>query len=212
MADEAGGNEGDKQESSKDVLESPEVKAALERAREEARNEGYRKGQSDTDKATQAALDKAKTAEEKLAALEKAQFENLSEEERQKKMIERIYENLQNGNESKVQQDAPATTSKDEPKADPNSKLKEVAKSEGLDPDKLDFTSTESFLKSWNEQVKGGKKDPDESNSDEDESGGKSKSGGAVDSGGGNPAKTDITKVQPTDIFRKAHAKNHGGS
>lgn len=207
MAEDASGNNDGKA----DVLEDPKVKEAIEAARKEANSEGYRKGQSDTDKATQEALAKAKTAEDKLAELENQRFENLSDEDKQKEIINRLWKKEQNpdpvaDDKGKSRQD-PAPT---EPNpADPKSKLVEAAKEAGLDPEKLDFSNgTEAFLKSWTKELREGKGSESESSSEEDT---KSKSGGPVDRGGGSPASTDITKVNPLNIFANAYNKNHGG-
>jgi hypothetical protein len=206
LAEDAGGNK------ETDVLEDPKVKEAIEAARKEANSEGYRKGQSDTDKATQEALSKAETAEKKLAELENQRFENLSDEDKQKEIINRLWKKEQNpdpvaDDKGKSRQD-PAPT--DPNPADPKSKLVEAAKEAGLDPEKLDFSNgTEAFLRSWTKELRDGKSTESESSSEEDDK--KSKSGGPVDRGGGAPASTDITKVNPNNIFANAYNKNHGG-
>ena len=211
MADEAGGNN---DEGTKDVLEDPKVKEAIEAARKEANSEGYRKGQSDTDKATQEALGKAETAQAKLTELENQRFENLSDEDKQKEIIKRLWAKEQNPtpkpeDKGKSSQD-PAQSDPDP--ADPKIKLVEAAKEAGLDPEKLDFTNgTEAFLKSWTKELREGKGKDSESSSEEDEEESKSKSGGPVDRGGGSPASKDISKVNPNNIFANAYNKKHGG-
>lgn len=209
MAEASGNNE-----DSKDVLESPEVKAAIEAAKKQAESDGYRKGQSDTDKSTQAALDKATDAQTKLTALENQRFENLSDDDKQKEIINKMWaeRNLPTStvDEGKSSQD-PAP--KPDSKADPKQQLVEAAKAEGLDPSKLDMDSgTAKFLASWSRLVKEGKGSEAESSSEEDKEQSSSKSGGPVDRGGGSPTATDITKVNPNNIFANAFNKNHGGS
>ena len=201
-------DESKKDESKTDVLESPEVKAAIEAARKEANSDGYKKGQSDQNKATQTAMDAKKTAEEKVAELEKQRFEGLSPEDQTKDIVKKLWEDR---NAPKPeQQDAPASDPKTDKKEEEPNKLIEAAKEAGLDPDKLVMNKgTAAFLKSVREA--GGKESGSGSGEDTEGEGDKpkSKSGGPVDGGGGSPAGTDITKVIPTDIFAKSYK---GGS
>lgn len=210
------GEKGDKSDSQTDVLESPEVKAALEAARKEGNSEGYRKGQSDGDTARQAALDSAKTSEEALTLLEKQRFDAMSSEDQNKEMVRKLYEG-RNPPKAKEPEQQKASDSKPDADKKPdgdNAALIEAAKEAGLDPEKLDMDhGMTKFLASVAKaQKEGSEKGSKGSDSEEDKDKTKSKSGGPVDGSGGSVIGTDITKVNPEDIFRNVHSKKHGGS
>lgn len=213
MPDEGSGNNDDGDQKVA-VLDSAEVKEAIEAAVKEAKDESYRKGQSDQNKATQVALDAAKTAQDKIDVLEKSQFDSLSDEDKQKRMVETLYKerNLGKGDSSE-QQDGP--DSDDNAKSDAEkarTKLEEAVKAEGIDPADVDMDNgsakfIQSLLKA--REAKDSQGEDGEDNTEGKDSKEKDPNGGPVDQGGGGAPMKDIKKANTYDIFANAYK---GGS
>ena len=173
------------------------VGEAAATAAKEADTKAYRRFQSDLDKATAA----NSNAEKEIADLKKKQIEALPEDERLKAMIEELYKRTNAPPSTPKDDDGDKPTdSTDKPSDDPQeqaqTKLKEVAKKLGLDPDKLDFNDPEKFFKGIIEQTKAGDKEEDDEKED------------AVDGGSGSVGSMkDLTKVDPLELMKKGYRK-----
>ena len=214
MPEGSGNNEDGSEKKGTDVLDSSEVKDAIAAAVKEAEDKSYRKGQSDQNKATQTALDAAKTAQEKIDELEKSQFDSLSDDDKQKRMVETLYKERNPEKKSSSEQQE-GTDSNDDAETEAEktakasrTKLEEAVTAEGLDLADVDMDhGTVKFVQSLM-KAKAAKKSDGEDGEDNTEGKGNA-SGGPVDKGGGSPAIKDITKADPEAMFRKSYK---GGS
>lgn len=200
------GDEGDKKEADapKTFTQSEldaAVKAGAEASAKQATTESYRKHQSALD----VEKNKSKTATDELDRVKKEAIKNLPEAERQAAMIEDVYERLNNPAPS-PKEDAGAKgqessdTSLDSPEsaqAEAQKKLREIAKSKGLDPDKLDFSDPAKFIDGIKAQL-------EDNDSDEEED--------AVDTGTGslgskasNSSREAMLKADPSDLMRSGY-------
>lgn len=124
-------------------------------------------------------------------------------------MIEVLFkERTQRKEPKSEQQDGPASND-DASEAEgaaqkQREKLVEAVKSEGLDPADVDMDNGSAKFIASLLKAKEAKKTKDESDEDEDED--SDPNAGPVDKGGGSPPSKDITKVDPMDLFRKAHS------
>lgn len=131
-----------------DVLESPEVKAAIEAAK----SEGYSQGQSAADKGNKQAIEKAreeaKTAQDALNRLEAERVKNLPPDEKRDAMLETVYNRLLQDNQEPAPDSDPTPDNKEPQNSEAADRLAQVLKRQGLNPEEFDMSSTENFIKS----------------------------------------------------------------
>ena len=208
MADDGKGgtsDNGDGKDSSSTFTQA-DVDSAAAKARETALKEGEVRGYQHW----QGEVDKAKAENTgltgKLNDMEQRAIEKLPPDEQGAAMIKAVYAKLHESpastdSNSQDGDDPPAKITRtqadgDDAKGQAQSVMAAAAKKAGLDPDKLDFSSTDAFMESIMKQKQGGE-ESDDADDDED-------SGGPVDtSSHSTGGTTDITKMNPRDLIIK---------
>lgn len=203
--------EGTEESGSKTLTVEEATKLANEaaaKATKEAESKAYRRFQSDLDKERA----KSKKAQSQLDELERKTIDNLPEDQKRDAMLQKVYEHLtspsssqddDDGAEDATSESNDSGTEPDDRVAAAQAKVKQIAKDNGLDPEKLDFSDPEKFIKEILSQAKKSDGD-DEDDETEDDS-----AGGPVDAGTGSvgSAGRDLTKVDPIELMKKGYAK-----
>ena len=199
--DGKGGTSGDNADATKDDKKDVTfTQADLDNAVAAGSAKAAKEAKAESFRANQSAMDKMKAENAKTTAamseLRAKQIAALPEEERTKAMIEDLYAKATVPTATEPDPDPVKTIGDPSPSIAETAeaaqkRMQEIAKAQGLDPEKLDFSSEDAFIKSIVSQGKVEDKEKEDPN------------GGPVDTGSHTVGKAnrDLTKMKPADLI-----------